>query len=351
MSPVVPGRPLRTADPLTSQPLRRHSHRPVRCARAFRSLTFPNSPRLRLRLGWLLILIVGSLASRPTTSRAVPFASSLTNLGGFLSFRLNEPADRVLVVSNSGTQTNDVGSLGGGLQHLSLNVTGQYQILVLNSGPVGFISPVGPSQGARLQVSGDTVRTRFNNPRGIAINTNPRSPYFGRIYVANSSAGAATNLAFGPARNCGDGLYVLNADLSDAVGQGNTALTGGLEFMTNSDLSPYRLSLDAEDRLYICDQSDFSGGVYTVDGDVSARSGTNVLAAPSTGVFPVGPGRNHGSIAAAVPEGTVSSTNLALFVLDEALQVDRNSSVLGGKDHSPHVLIRRSKGREGQLII
>ena len=46
----------------------------------------------------------------PTSGHATPYASSLTNAGGIISFRLNESADNVYIISNAGATTNQLGS-------------------------------------------------------------------------------------------------------------------------------------------------------------------------------------------------------------------------------------------------
>src|SRR5262249_38653056 len=157
-----------------------------------------------------------------------------------------------------------------------------------------FLTPSSEHAASVLPLDIPSATSRFNAPRGIAINTDPASANFGRVYIANSAAGFATNIDFGPARALGDGIYILNADLSDALGQGDAPRTGGLTFFTNSDLTPYRLTLDRSSRLYICDFSAGSGSVYAVDPDVSSASGTNVLGGPSGGLFPLGTNRYHG---------------------------------------------------------
>src|SRR5436190_600797 len=95
------------------------------------------------------------------------------------------------------------------------------------------------------------------------VNRRPASPYFGRIYVANArSAVTATG------RPTGDGIYILNADGTDAVGQGDTALTGGLDMATGGTSMPWRLTIgENDDMLYICDWADSDGNLYRVDPD------------------------------------------------------------------------------------
>jgi len=249
---------------------------------------------------------------------STPYATSLTNDAGTISFRLNESADNIKVISNGGAVTNDLGALAAGLHTFPLGVSTPYQIVVFKVSPPGFVTPVAPNRGAVLQISTDTNLVRFNNPRGVTVNTDPASPYFGRVYISNTSA---TNAP----RALGDGIYVLNADLSDAVGQGDTALTGGLDFSASATASPYRVAIGQDNNLYITDFSDAVGSVYVTDPNVGAGTGQNVLGGPAGGPFPV-TNRIHGSITGAWIEGSLGAANLTVYALDEDYQTDPNSA-------------------------
>ncbi len=276
--------------------------------------------------GVSLLLVAWSLLA-PRGALAVPYASSLTNLNGLLSFRLNEAAENVKIISSDGATTNDLGTVPAGLNHFALSITGKFQVVVHKFSPIGFRTPIAPNRGAVLQISPDTNTTRFFSPRGLAVNNNPASPHFGRIYVANATSGTVTNTLFGPARSVGDGIYALNPDFTDALGQGDAAMTGGLNFAAGADLAPYRLTTGQDDNLYVCDFGETNGGLYVVGPDLGSGSGTNVLGGPAGGSFPVGFQRIHGSIAAAVVEGSLAASNLVAYVIDEDLQADRSSGV------------------------
>lgn len=253
--------------------------------------------------------------------QARPYATGLTNESGTITFRLNESADSVKVVSGGGAVTNDLGALAAGLHTFPLGVSSPFELHVFKTSPPGFITPIAPNRSAVLQIGEDSLLTRFNQPRGVAVNTDPASPYFGRVYVSN---GSVTNTPF--ARPVGDGIYVLNPDLTDALGQGDSALTGGLDFTTGGTVSPYRLTLGPDGSLYIADWSDTTGSLYMTDANVSAGSGTNILGGPTGSPFPVTTTRIHGSIAAAVVEGSLATGDLKAYVIDEDLQNDRTSA-------------------------
>jgi hypothetical protein len=235
---------------------------------------------------------------------------------------LNESADSVKVISAGGTVTNDLGALAAGFHTIPLTITGAYEVQVFKVSQLGFISPVGPNRSAVLQISTDTNLVRFNNPRGLAVNTDPASPYFGRVYVANMSVTNSPPFA----RPVGDGIYVLNSDLSDALGQGDIALTGGLDFTQSATASPFRVVVGRDGNLYISDWSDATGSVYVTDPNVSAGSGQNVLGGPAGGPFPVTVDRIHGSIGGLWVEGSLATGDLTVFTVDEDLQTDPGSS-------------------------
>ena len=267
-------------------------------------------------LAWMALLW-------PRVVTAVPYASGLSNHNGAVSFRLNEPADNVKIVFANGSLTNDLGALPAGWNSFALGITGTVHVVVFKAGPAGFLTPIAPHRGAVLQISPDSPATRFFSPRGVAVNTHPASPHFGRIYVANATSGTVSNGMSGSPRTVGDGVYVLNPDFTDALAQGDEPLTGGLGFAIGQDLAPYRLTIGEDGNLYVCDFSDTNGGLYVVNADLAPGSGTNVLGGPAGSLFPVGNFRVHGSISAAVVQGSLAASNLVAYVIDEDLQTDR----------------------------
>jgi hypothetical protein len=282
------------------------------------------------RSTWSAILLTAASLVVPRDTQAVSYATCLTNSSGVISFRLNESADMVKILSNGGATVNDLGALPAGLHTITLDVNGAFQVSVFKTSPVGFAAPIAPNVGATLQISTDDVTTRFREPRGLAINNDPASPNFGRVYVSHGSNGVVAASAFGPARTLTEGIFVLNADLSDAVGQGDVGRTAGISFATGGDdtrgVSPYRISVGQDGNLYVADWSDTGGTLWVTDPDVNPGTGQNVLGGPIGGPFPVTATRIHGSIAAAVVEGSLAGGNLTAYVIDEDLQNDRAST-------------------------
>jgi Calx-beta domain-containing protein len=264
------------------------------------------------------------------TLHATPYASSLTNNAGSISFRLNERANAVSVIYTNltgDTIITNLGSQAAGLVITNLSIPGNFSVAVTNSAAPGYLG------GATLQISNDSTNgtstntLRFNAPRGVAINTNPASPYFGRIYVANAVAGTAT-------RSVQDGIYLLNADYSDAVGQGTNARTAGITAFTNNvpgstddGNTPWHLEIGQDDQLYISDFSTTNGNIYTTDPNVTV--GTNVLVGSGAPGTP-NASPHHGRIGSSVvTTGSLTNGTLVVYAIDSDIGHDGGFGAIG----------------------
>ena len=255
----------------------------------------------------LAVALAGSVA------KATPYASALTNNAGTVSFILNEAADDVKIIY--GTTTNLLGSKPAGLVTANVGASSPFSVQVTKNSGIGYKTAASNWSGTiswagKLQISTDPVLARFPNPRGVAVDRNPGSPYFGRIYVANSTAGTTTT----GARAVGRGLYCLNADFSDSPNAyGNTAKTAGLTFATSAN-SPFRLSVGQDNLVYISDYSDANGSVYRCNGDLL---GGEMVLATVGGNSPLPGTQNHGSTLKAIAEGSLAAGNLKIYTIDE----------------------------------
>ena len=108
--------------------------------------------------------------------------------------------------------------------------------------------------------------------RGIGVNQNPKSPYYGRIFVANSHI----DDVFG-VNVPGDsvGMVKLNADGSFA--DEGAFSTGGHEW-AGDYYSPWKLEVSGDDYVYINDKT-ASGEIYRWDQTLSTNSQLHVLRA------------------------------------------------------------------------
>jgi hypothetical protein len=236
-------------------------------------------------------------------SRATPYASGVTNNSGTIQFILNESADNVYVLFDNSTVSNNLGAaaLSKGLQTFSLGAYTNYSINVFKVGA-----------GSPTQISVDTSNTvKFNAPRGVAVNANPKDRHFGLIYGANSTAGGSGLAA--KAR----GIYIFNADTSDAYGRGATA--SGAVFNSGSANSPYRLGIGPDQTVYAGDFSTVAATVWKFDPDVIApATWTNVLGIiGETAGIAAG---YHGDISGApCVSGSLATGDLVLYTADAAL--------------------------------
>lgn len=258
-----------------------------------------------------------ALLTLANSASATPYACDVTNAAGIVSFRLNENADNVKIISGGGAVTNDLGPGVKGLTVTNLGIAGGViKVMVTRSAPLGY-SQITTDL---FQDANGIYVNKFEQPRGIVVNKNPATPSFGRIYIANGRDGTTGAPA---SRHTFDGIYMINSDDSVALDTGVTPSTAGLGFTTVADTaSPLRLSIGKDDNLlYICDLSDPSGGLWVSDLDVATNSlATNVL----WQIGDLGFGAtNHGSIYAAFVEGTLAGGNLTIFTMDEDLTPTR----------------------------
>ena len=268
-----------------------------------------NSKKIPGKLFILASVIVSLFITR--TSHAVPYACDVTNNAGIVSFRLNENADSVKVISSGGAVTNDLGVGIKGLTVTNLAIGGGgIKVVVLRSVSPGYTQTSIDS----FQDNGVYVN-KFEQPRGVVVDKNPASPSFGRIFVANGRGQANTG---SPVRTVYQGIYLINSDDTVALDTGTFPRTAGLAFTAGSTASPLRLSIGKNDnRLYICDLSDPSGGLWVTDLDVNTNA-TAINVFDTIGDLDFG-AVNHGSIYAAVVEGTLGGANLKIFTMDEDL--------------------------------
>lgn len=252
-----------------------------------------------------------AIMSFATIADANPFASSLTNNAGVVSFRLNQTTttnDLVQIISSGGTVTNVLQAPGNNVIARGLVVTnlgiapGTFQVRIKHIGG-GVIALNGPS-------------VPFGTIRGLAANRNPGSPYFGWVYVSNSGSNAAH----------GQGIFALGADLSDINGQGSVPGTGGYPGFigANAGSSPYSISVAPDDTVLVCDWTDSSGNLIAMPPLLNSYS---YLLKQLQGVAaaPVGSNNNHGSLVSAIIVG--SGANTKLYTVDEDYQRDPASGI------------------------
>ncbi len=200
---------------------------------------------------------------------AHPYASGVTNQAGIVSWVLNESATDVKILFDNGTLTNDLGATPVmGTNTFNLASHTNFSIVVYKVG-----------SNALNQISSDAnFYNNFYGPRGVAVNQNPKTWNFGRIYVASASTGAA-----GDNRTTTQGIYALDAASEDFLGLVNTAATAGMALgTTTTTYSPYKLAVGPDDALYVGDAATGKiGGVWRVDPNLATSTSIFRLATPS----------------------------------------------------------------------
>lgn len=269
---------------------------------------------------WVLALVLELLWSPEV--RGNVYATSIRLNGGAssvisptatnvsISYILNEPASAgVSVVISSGTNTirtiaitsPNPGTVAGtntitwdGKDDQGTDVGIGFYTVSITSSSIGY--------DEWTQISDDDLAKWYVwEPRGITVNKNPGSPYYGRIFVANSHSGPDDP------NTPGDrvGLLKLNADGS--AGEEGVFSDGGWAWAGDFE-SPWKVEVGLDDRVYVSDRT--AGVVLGFDQALTTGSRRVVLA---TNSFPSGGGRLSG------PCVTGSGTNQQLWATDTAL--------------------------------
>jgi hypothetical protein len=241
--------------------------------------------------------IVGGLAlalaltAIAPSARANVFASNIKINGGMsnvpvapgagvnISYILNEPASAgvtIRILSGAATvRTLSIAS-GAGTARGTNTVVWDGKTSGGANAPVGNYSV--SITAASTGYAGWTKTTDDNNAgnytweaRGIAVDRNTNSPYYGRVFVDNSYPG--------PNGMLGDlvGIQKLNADGSYADEGGFS--NGGVAW--NGQYSaPWRIRVSEDDNVYVGDFY-FAGDIYRFDGTISSNSMAHVFAPPA----------------------------------------------------------------------
>ncbi|HEV2328453.1 MAG TPA: hypothetical protein VGY56_06660 [Verrucomicrobiae bacterium] len=192
--------------------------------------------------------------------KATPYASCITNNNGTIQFYLNESGGTVVVTYGDGaTNVNFDGQVTGlnlpsGLYSFSMGAETSYAIAVTKMGT----GSAGIEPNVIQNTNGVPILTTVTNlfvigdPRGLAVNINPASPYFGRIYLSRGG-------------NAATGFFDLNSDGSVSTAGPNGTNAG---VTTWSPVVPYsspdRISIASNDDLVVGDWSTANAGVWLV---------------------------------------------------------------------------------------
>ena len=161
----------------------------------------------------------------------------------------------------------------------------------------------------------DNTTGILTTPRGVAINNNFESPYFGHMYVTDSKN-----------KTTDGGIYVFDAAFTDITNQGENAWSKNF---SNSPASPLRLTIAPDDKIYITDWSDNeTSGVHVWDPATPTTDAISVFGGTVTG----GNAKEgdifiHGSVSHCYVIGT--GTDTKLYTYDEDLPQKINLYEIG----------------------
>lgn len=227
---------------------------------------------------WLLSFAAIVLAFTVSKVKAAPYASGITNNAGNIQFYLNESGGSTTVTFEDGT-TNDVFTdIYGGTNLVGTNMVSGYYSFPLGSHSSYAIAVTKFGTGAAGLMDNAIQNTNFftaasatnkvifgnGDPRGIAINVNPASPYFGRMYT--SRGGSSTTPPNVPSffDFNGDGSLATVGQFGTNCGYANFSLEGHA-------VSPNRLSIASNDDVVVSDWSVANAGIWLLDPNLTTN--------------------------------------------------------------------------------
>lgn len=280
-----------------------------------------------MKLKTLLFVVLASVATMAGAREANVFASGLmafecdngTNTDFMICYTLNAPATSVTINIYQGetlVKTIESSGLAKGYNEQAINLaglSGEYTWSVKATGEAW-----GEGEAATMVVDENNTATLegYMSPRGITIDKNTESEFYGRVYVTETR---------NDVRNVG--IYVYDAAFNDVTGQGNTAYSGNVTWGGSSGCT--RIFLNKDGKIYLSDWSDGHPGVWRAD--------ANNLTADFVPVFggtPNGDGLRFNeegvAIAGSIPSCWVEGTgeNTVLYTFDEDY-INTNGNVQG----------------------
>ena len=271
----------------------------TRAARVFRS---PGA--------WVLLVTVCLLLAAALPTLANVYASGLVQTSSnSLSYILNEDATtnvqvQVWQVGGAMVYSEDLGPQTKGPHTWTWNGKGAEP-------GQNYTIKIAASAAGYTQWTALTANNSLNNfycARGVNINKNTGSRYFGRIYVAEN--GGTT----GAGRTTHDGIYILNSDVTDALGQGDAPRTGGITWVTSDNDTPHHVEIGPDDSVYISGYADAQSGIWEGDPDFNTASSLFPSDSASSGLANDG---SHGSIPGFMVEGLGDARKI--WTVDEDL--------------------------------
>jgi hypothetical protein len=227
---------------------------------------FAVTPQLRANVYATNVRVNGA-----TTNLVADAGTNLT-----IGYVLNEPASLGVTIQivSGGTVVRSLDFPGGapGTVRGLNEVTWDTSLAPVPSGTYS-LAVVARSAGYTnwTQITSDTddLNTYVADGRGIAVNRNNSSPYYGRVYVSNASTGLGINP--------GDavGILKLNSDTSEPEDGASSAGFDGYSW-SGGGVSPWKIEVSADNSVYVNDLA-VGGQVTAWDPTISSNSMRAVL--------------------------------------------------------------------------
>lgn len=312
-----------------------------------------------------ILALALAIATSATSARANVYATNIklngaTNNAAIapggsinISYILNEPASAGVVIKilagntavrNIAITAGNPGTLLGlntvtwdGKNDLNGNVFGGSYTVSITAAAVGYSD--------WTQITQDTnVYNVVFMCRGMDVNKNTNSFYYGRIYVGNETGGANTVNPNGDLQ----GVQKLNADASPADEGGFS--DGGFSWSTGfPGYAPWRVKVGPDDRVYMEDWSG-DGNIYSWDQQVTPgsilsimRDDNNPSPEPAP---PQGPINYQGIVNANTPQG-----NFGAFAITGSSAGTNNSIWMGDNNTGGWGVAQWSAQTDGTLAM
>ena len=233
------------------------------------------------------------------------------------SYRLNEDATDItlqLLYEGSLIQSKSFGAQEKGVRSITLD---ESEIIFPERNTDEYltwaIKATARPINALTKLSDDATEFQFYRPFGVAVDNNPESEYFGRIYVTNTKNGTCSS-----GRTTANGLFAFDAGLNAL---NTSAYTGGVSWNNSnaSGNSPFRVTVAPDGRVFLSDWSDSHSGIWIAPQGGITGGFTQLFAGltrASSGLCTNGSSvAVHGSISGCWVEGVEENTKL--YTMDE----------------------------------
>jgi N-acetylmuramoyl-L-alanine amidase len=249
------------------------------------------------------------------------YASELSQTAdGKFKFTLNEDARSVIITlekEGEPAASVEVGPLSKGVHTIEHDFTAD-----VDAGTYSWsVTAKTRSVGFPVKISDDSPQFLFYASRGVAVDNDPGSPYFGRVYISEGVGGTISEGAPNPTRTTTRGIYVLDAAFGDVTGQGATSYAGNVKWGTNNDAdygyAPFRLTVAPDGKVYVPASTKDNPGVWVMDPADPSANFTQVFTGTldaSTGTVTGTDGKVvHNQVQSCVVQGTGADTKLYTF--------------------------------------